>query len=324
MNRREAILASLAALPTGALAQPAGGRVWRIGWLGLVDSAREPYARAFVQRLQELGYVEGQNLALDFRHADGQLDRLPQRVAELAQRRPDIYFTGAAEPAVKALKATPGDTPIVIVAADFDPVATGHIVNLARPGGRLTGVTPLQSVLPAKRLELLREMVPHLRKVAVFSSAVSAGQLAVVDEAARRMGVGLQVIDFVREPFNYEAAFADIQRGKSDALLVLGSALFVPARRRIPELAARAGLPTMFHQAQWADAGGLASYGFSFVDMYRRAADQVVAVLRGAQVGDIPMEQGSRFELVINLRTAKALRLTIPQTILLRADRVIE
>lgn len=299
-------------------------RVWRIGWIGIIDSIREPYSQAFVQRLQELGFVDGRNLKIEYRHAGGRLERMPEIAGELARLKPDVYFASGAEATLIALKAASRDIPIVVVATDFDPVATGHVTNLARPGGRITGVTPLQAVLPAKRLELLRELLPSTRKVAVFTTAGTVGQLEVTQDAARRLKLALHVVEFKREPFDYDAAFADAVRAKSDALMVLGSALFVPARRRIPELALKAKLPTMFHQAQWADVGGLASYGFSFSDMYRRAADQVAAVLRGAKVGDIPMEQGSKFELVLNLVTARALGLTVPQSIMLRADRVIE
>ena len=323
--RRAALAAALGllALPRLASAQQAE-RVWRIGWLLTVDGFKEPYSQAFVQRLHELGFVDGRNLKIEHRHADGKLGRMPAIAGELARLKPDLYFTGGVEAALTALETASRDTPIVVVATDYDPVATGHVTNLARPGGRITGVTPLQAVMPAKRLELLKELLPSARRVAVFTTAGTVGQLEVTQEAARRLGLILQVINFRSEPFDYDAAFAEVTRGKCDALIVLGSALFVPARRRIPEMATRAKLPTMFHQAQWAEVGGLASYGFSFSDMYRRAAEQVAAILRGAKAGDMPMEQGSKFESVINLRTAKALGLTVPQSIMLRADRVIE
>ena len=321
--RRSVILAGVGGmlLPSQVLAQD---RVWRIGWLGSVDSFKEPYSQAFVQRLRELGFVDGRNLKIDYRHGDGKLERLPAAASELQRLKPDVYFGGGIEANLLALEVVSPDTPIVIAATDYDPVATGHVTNLARPGGRITGVTLLQSVLPAKRLELLRELLPAVRRVAVFTTSGTAGQLEVTQEAARRLGLALHVIEFRREPFDYESAFADAQRAKSEALMVLGSGLFVPARRRIPELATKAKLPTMFHQAQWAEVGGLASYGFSFSDMYKRAAVQVAAIVRGAKAGDIPMEQGSKFELVINLRTAKALGLTVPQSIMVRADRVVE
>ena len=158
----------------------------------------------------------------------------------------------------------------------------------------------------------------------MLANATTNGQLEVVKEAAKRLGLALHVVDLKMPPFDYEAGFADAVRAKAEALLSLGSGLFVPARRKIPELALKARLPSMFHQAQWAEAGGLMSYGFSFIDMYQRAADQTAAILRGAKVGDVPMEQGAKYELVINIKTAKALGVTIPPSMMLRADRVIE
>ncbi len=325
MRRRRLVMAGsgVFCLPRWSVAQPAE-RVWRIGWIGSVDSIREPYSIAFVQRLQELGFVEGRNLKIDYRHAGGKVDRLPEVAADLMRQKPDLLFGGGAESTLIAMKAAGGDVPMVIVATDYDPVATGHVTNLARPGGRITGVTPLQSVLPAKRLELFREMLPAARKVAVFSTMGSQGQLHVTQNAALQLGLTLHVIEFKREPFDYEAAFAEVLRANANGLVVLGSALFVPARRKIVDLAAKSRLPSMFHQSQWVDLGGLVSYGFSFTDMYRRSADQVAAILRGTKAGDIPMEQGSRFELVINLQTARKLGLVLPPTMLLRADRVIE
>ncbi|MGH8704982.1 MAG: ABC transporter substrate-binding protein [Burkholderiales bacterium] len=223
-----------------------------------------------------------------------------------------------------ALKQAGRDTPIVFVAVDFDPVATGHVTSLARPGGRITGVTALQSQLPAKRLELLKELLPGARKVAVFANDQTAGQLAVAQDAARRLGLALHVVDFKRPPFDYEGGFADAVRAKADAPLVLGSALWVPARRKIPELAMKARLPTVFHHSQWAEVGGLMSYGFSFPEMWRRGAEMVAKILRGVKAGDIPMEQPTVYELAINMKTAKALGIAITPSIQLRADRVIE
>lgn len=325
IGRRQAGIAILAATCSAqnALGQSAGRSV-RIAWIGSIDSRQEPYSRTLVQRLRELGFEEGRNLAIDYRHAGGDLTRLPAVAAALAEGRPDLFFAGGTEAQLLALKAVGGNTPIVVVATDFDPVASGHVTNLARPGGRITGVTPLQATLPAKRLELLRELLPQARKFAVFGTIATTGQMQVTRDAARKLGLALHEVEFRREPFDYPAAFADAERARCDAIIFLGSALFVPARRRIGELSASSRLPTMFHQSQWAEVGGLMSYGFSFVDMYLRAADQVASILKGAKAAEIPMEQGSRFELTVNMRTARAIGLTVPPTILLRADRVIE
>jgi putative ABC transport system substrate-binding protein len=325
-TRRKLLLtigAGAVAVPRWAWTQPAG-RIYRLGWISVSDSFKEPYSLAFVQRLAELGFVEGRNLSIERRHGDNKLERLPALSAELGKLKCDAYFGGGSEAGLAALTQASRQTPIVFVAVDFDPVATGDVASLARPGGRVTGITALQSTLPAKRLELLRELFPTMGKVAVFTNEQTAAQLALAQGTARRLGLALHVVDFKRPPFDYEAGFADALRSKADALFVLGSGLWVPARRLIPELALKAKLPTVFHQAQWAEAGGLMSYGFNFPKMWRRGADMLANVLRGAKPSDIPMEQPTEYELVFNLRTAKALGIKIPQALLVRADRVIE
>jgi putative ABC transport system substrate-binding protein len=182
----------------------------------------------------------------------------------------------------------------------------------------------VQSLLPAKRLELLKELLPTAKRIAVLSDSASTGQLEVARAGARRLGLELQVLEFKQAPYDYERAFADAVRGKADALLVLGSANFVPARPLIPQLALKHRLPSMFHHSVWAGAGGLVSYGPNFSDVFRQAAEQVARILKGAKPAELPIEQPTKFELVINLKTAKALGLTIPQSLLLRADRVIQ
>lgn len=325
VSRRAAIFAftALAAMPRCAFAQPAT-RTYRLGWLASVDSFNEPYAHAFVQRLAELGFVEGKNLSFERRHASGHTERVPSLAKELAALRCDAFFSAGPEINLVALKQFSTDTPIVFVAVDFDPIATGHVVNAARPDGRITGITAVQSVLPGKRLELLKELLPHTRKVAVLGNDHTTGQLAVAQEAAARLGLALHVIHFKRPPFDYEGAFADASRAGADAVLVLGSGLFVPARRRITELALKAKLPSSFHHSQWAEVGGLMSYGFNFPQMWRVGADMVAKVLRGTKPGEIPMEQPASYELAINAKTAKALAIKIPESIRLRVDTVIQ
>ena len=326
IRRRQLLIATCIgalAVPRWAWAQ-AAEHGYRLGWLGNSDGFKEPYALAFVQRLGELGFVEGRNLSIERRHADTKLERLPALAAELAKLKCDVFFGSGLEANLAALTNSSRDTPIVFIAVDFDPVATGDVASLARPGGRVTGVTALQSALPAKRLELLKELMPAIRKVAVFANEQTSAQLSLVQGTARRLGLALHVVDFKRPPFDYEAGFAEAMRAKADALFVLGSALWVPARRKIPEFALKARLPTVFHHAQWAEAGGLMSYGFNFPSMWRRGADMVASILRGAKAGEIPMEQPTTYELAFNLKTAKALGVTIPQSLLIRADRVIE
>ncbi len=307
-----------------AAAQDAG-RSYRVGWLGsTAASFTEPYSAAFVQRLRESGFVEGGNLTLERRQAEGRLDKLPALARELAELKCDVFFGSGLEASLAALVHASSDTPIVFVAVDFDPVATGDVASLSRPGGRVTGITALQSVLPAKRLELLKELLPGVSKVAVLSNEQTTEQLSVVQGTARRLGIPLHVVNFARPPFDYEAGFAEALGAKADALFVLGSGLWVPARKKIVELALKARLPAVFHHSQWAETGGLMSYGFDFPWMWRRGADMVATVLRGNKVGDIPMEQPTTFELAINMRTANSLGITIPPAILLRADKVFE
>jgi putative ABC transport system substrate-binding protein len=318
-------LAATLAMPRWARGQ-AAQRVHRLGWLSATESQhKEPYGLAFVQRLRELGFVDGVNLTIGYRYVDGEIEKLPAVAAELARLNIDVLFGAGLEASLAALKQVGGETPIVFVAVDFDPIATGHVLNPARPGGRLTGVTAVQSVLPGKRLELVKELLPATRKVAVLGNDQTVGQLAVAEEAARRLALELHVIHFKRLPFDYEGAIADALRAKSEVLFVLGSALFVaPSRRLIPELALKARLPSVFHHAQWVEAGGLMSYGFNFPQLWRSAADMVAKIMRGTKAGDIPMEQPTTYELAINAKTAKALGIRIPESIRIRVDRVID
>jgi putative ABC transport system substrate-binding protein len=212
--------------------------------------------------------------------------------------------------------------PIVMVASDYDPMTTGHIASLAHPGGRITGISQLQLELPAKRLDLLKELLPKAKRIAVFSDTAAAGQLSPVQARAKRLGVALHVLEFKRTPYDYESAFAESVRAR--AVLVLVSGFFVPARRQIPELALKHRLPSMFGNSLWAEDGGLLSYGPNFSELYRRAAEQVSMILKGAKPADIPVEQPTKFELVVNMKTAKALGITIPGEIMLPATRVIE
>ena len=317
-------LVTAMAMPRCAWAQPAKSR-YRLGWLGTNElSFTEPYSLAFVHRLGELGFVDGKNLSIAYRHAAGKVERFPSLATELVERGNDVLFSTGTEAALVALKRASHETPIVFIAVDFDPVATGHVASMARPGGLITGLTAVQQLLPGKRLELLKEFLPRVRTVAVFSNDQTTEQLAVARESARRLGLALHVVEFKQPPFDYEAGFAEAVRAHADALLVLGSALFVPARSRIPKLALMARLPSVFHHSQWAEAGGLMSYGFNFPGMWRSGADIVAKILRGAKASEIPMEQPTIYELAINMKTARALGISVPRSIRLRLDRVFE
>jgi putative ABC transport system substrate-binding protein len=323
-KRRQLLLAAGALAAPGLVRAQSAGRTYRIGWLATSENSREPYSVEFVRRLGELGLVEGRNLSIERRHGGSSLERLPAMADELVKLNCDVLFSAGIEANLAALTQASRSIPIVFVAVDFDPVATGDVASLARPGGRVTGVTALQSELPAKRLEFLMELLPATRRVAVLANDQTAAQLSLVQGTARRLGLALHVVDLKRPPFNYEAGFAEAVRAKAEAMFVLGSGLWVPARRKIPELALKAKLPSVFHHAQWVEVGGLLSYGFSFPAMYRRGADIVASILRGAKPGEIPMEQPTNYELALNQRTARALGIRIPKALLVRADRVFE
>ena len=318
-------LAASSLVGPGAVRAQAPAGKFRVGWAAFsLESFSEPYSLAFIKRLAEVGFVEGQNLTIERRDGGNLLERMPAVAAELGRLNCNAYFGGGSESTLATLTQASADTPIVFLAVDFDPLITGDIASLARPGGRVTGVTALQAQLPAKRLELLKELLPKLSRVAVLANEQTTSQLVPVQGTARRLGISLHVVDLKKAPFDFNAGFADIARTNADALFVLGSAMWVPFRKLIPELALKTRLPTVFHQAQWVEAGGLMSYGFNFSAMYRRGAEMLADVLRGAKPGNIPMEQPKVFELAFNRKTAKALGIQIPRPMLVRADKVIE
>ena len=322
-RRLVAGIAAAAAMPELARAQ-ASERRYRLCWLASATTRQEVYAIAFTDRLRELGFDEGRNLTIEFRNAEGRVDRLPALAAELVRTRCDVVFAPGTEIALTAAKRASADLPIVIVANDYDPVSTGHIPSLARPGGRITGVTPLQSELPAKRLETLKLMLPAAKKVAVLADVSTVSQVVSVRDAARRLGVALQLHELRDPPYDYDAAFEAIARARPDALFALTSGIFAASRAKITGLALRHGLPSIFTHSIWVDAGGLASYGLNFSDLYRRAADKVGRILNGAKPADLPVEQPTSIEFAINLRTAKALGIAIPPSVALRATYVVE
>ena len=315
-------------LLAGAIGSPFGARAqqrsYKLGWLSTGTPRNESYNLAFFERLRELGFAEGRNLVVEHRSADGRVERLPELALELARLKCDIYMVPGSEASLVAMKQATLDQPIIIAANDYDPVATGHVASLARPGGRITGVYQLQEELTAKRLELIKELLPKARKVGVLADSATSRQLALVRDAARTLGLELLVHEFTSAPYDHEAAFAAFARGKVDAVLPLGSGLFVPARRKLPELALQHRLPGMFNNALWAEAGGLVSYGVDFAAAYWRVAEIVAQVLNGAKPAALPVQQATVIEMVVNMRTAKALGVTLPQSIVLRANRVIE
>ena len=314
----------LVAVPLAAGAQESG-KVARIGRLSpLSRSTDTPSLDAFRQGMRELGWVEGRTFAIEPRFAEGKTERLPALASELVRLGVDVILAGSTTGGVAAHKAT-STVPIVMVTTG-DPMVSGLIASLARPGGNVTGVTALSQELGAKGLELLGQAVPGRGQVAILANSTYPGTDSLVralHDAARALGMHLHVLE-IREPKEIEGAFATTVREHARALMVLSDPMLVTHRGRIVELAAKARLPAMYAVRQFVDDGGLMFYGASLVAMYRHAAIHVDRILKGAKPGDLPFEQPTKFELVINLKTAKALGLTIPPSLLQRADQVIE
>ena len=329
MQRRE-FFALFGGATAASVLQPAAAgaqmpaKIPRVGYIaGSNAASTEHMVGAFRQRLRELGYVEGQTVALEVRYAEGRSERMPELVAELVGLKVDILVAGNSVAAVAARKAT-GATPIVIVTPD--PVALGLVASLARPGGNVTGVSYFNEAIIEKRVQVLKEFVPGLARIAVLRNptiAVHATFWHDTEVAARKLGVALQPLD-VRGPEDFEAAFAAATRGNAQALIALDDALTVAYRPLIVALAASSRLPAMYGLREFSDDGGLMSYGPSFADLFRRAATYVDKILEGAKPADLPVEQPTKFELVINRKAANALGLTVPPTLLAQADDMIE
>jgi putative ABC transport system substrate-binding protein len=319
---------ALLAAPHAAEAQSVE-RVYRIGYLSIGSNTGAVYTRpqeGFRQQLRELGWVEGRNIAIEFRYAEGRADRLPGLAEELVRLKVDV-ITAVPTPAAQAAKNATSTIPIVGMSLT-EPVAAGLVASLARPGGNVTGVSyAFGTEIFGKQLELLRDVAPKVRRVAVLANPTGSpaypATLDAVRAAARSLRLELQLLE-VSEPSEFDSAFAAMAKERAGALLVMGHPLFFLHRARLADLAAKNRLPSMSTQEQWVDAGGLMSYGPNFVDLYRRGATYVHRILKGAKPGDLPVEQPTKFELVINLKTAKALGLKLSPTLLQRADQVIE
>ena len=325
LERRRFLLAVIAfmATATAAAARAQDAKIHRVGFLSPVRRGRRD--EAFANGLRELGYVEGRNLHLEMRFADGRPDRLSELVAELLRLDPDVLVVGSTIGARAAKQAT-ASIPIVF-AGSSDPVAGGIVSNLARPGGNITGFSlAYGDGFAAKWLELLKEAVPRLSQVAVLwssSNAAAAGYLGELRGAARALNVMLQAHQ-AREPQELQVALKAVGAGSAQGLVVMPSPFAASQRTKLVEFASVRRLPAMYFDDSFVEAGGLMSYGPSIADTYRRAAGHVDKILKGAKPGDLPVEQPTRFELVINAAAARALGLAIPQSLLVRADRVIE
>jgi putative ABC transport system substrate-binding protein len=314
----------LLAAPLAAEAQPAG-KVTRIGVLEPTSMASNAAnLDAFRQGLRELGYVEGQNFVVEYRSADGRSERFPDLAAELVRLKVDVILTRGT-PAVLAAKNATRTIPVVM-AASGDPVLSGVVASLARLGGNVTGLSAIVGEISGKRLELLREVIPGVsRIVGLFnmSNPIDALQWKETEIAASSLRVQLQLLD-VRKPGDYGRAFDAATKQRAGALVVGLDALTWANRRSIVDLAAKNRLPAIYGAREFVDAGGLIGYGVSYPHLYHRAASFVDKILKGAKPADLPVEQPTKFELVINLKTAKTLGLTIPQLLLQRADEVIQ
>lgn len=323
IDRRAFLTGSLAALLArlAVAGKPAEAAAPHVGYVSLRPRASHLEA-AFQHGLREAGYVDGQNVALTYRYADWSLDRMAALAEELARRPVAVLVATGGTAATLAVKRVVTTVPVVFTAGD--PVAAGIVPRIDRPGGNLTGVNLVTTELNPKRLDLLKAALPGLTRVAVLDNPGPVTRSATaVREAARTLGLTVQSIT-AREPGEIDQAFATIARERAGAVLVLASPMFFAERERVIGLCTQHRLPAMFEQSEFTEAGGLLSYGASTADMYRRLATYVDKILKGARAGDLPVEQPTRFELVINLRTARALGLTIPQPVVLRADRVIE
>ena len=310
--------------PLAAGAQPAG-KVYRIGFLGNSTAALEAnLVGPFREGLRELGYVEGQNIVIEYRWAEGKYERFPALIAELLAQRVKVIVS-AGTPASLAVKKATTSVPLVMVAVG-DPVATGLVASLARPGGNITGLTSTSEELDGKRLELLRQVIPKLSHVAVFWNPENPTLLTSLEEmraAAQVLGMKVQVLE-VKTPGELEETFKAIVRERPGALLVMADRLFLHNRQRIMDFATKQRLPVVPGHPELVEAGGLMSFGPSYPGMHGRAAYFVDRILKGAKPADLPVERPTKFELVVNMKAAKALGLTLPQSLLGRADHVIE
>jgi putative ABC transport system substrate-binding protein len=311
-------------LPAASRAQQPT-KVLRIGVLtGGSASANSGRHDAFRQGLRHLGYVEGKNIIVEWRNADGKIVNLPGLAAELVRLKVDVIVTAGPQVTRVAKEAT--STIPIVMAFDNDPVGSGHVASLARPGENITGLSTLSPELSGKQLELLKEVAAGLSRVGVLGTSTQPGYAQVAKEieiSAAALGVKLQVLDILT-PNDIEAAFRNARTGRAEAVVVLASAVVAPHRTRVVDLAVKSRLPAIYPYREYVETGGLMSYGVQVNDLYRRAATYVDKILKGAKPADLPVEQPTKFELVINLKTAKQIGLTIPPNVLVTADKIIK
>jgi putative ABC transport system substrate-binding protein len=327
-NRRKLIVAlgaGVLAAPIASLAQQQPAKVSRIGLLSpFFASDAAIWHQAFRQGLHDLGWVEGKNISIEYRYAEGRNDRLPDLAADLVRLKVDVIVASVIPDALAAKKATMA-IPIVMASAG-DPIALGLVESLARPGGNITGLSQIASELSGKRLELLKEMVPKLSRVAVLwnpQNPASTLSWKEIQLPARQLGVELHSLE-VRSSNDFDKAFDAATKARAGALFIIADPVIVTNLKRIAGLTAKSHLPSIFQFSEFVDSGGLMAYGPDRADMFRRAATYVDKILKGAKPADLPIEQPIKFELAINMKTAKALGLKIPNSVLVQATKVIE
>lgn len=324
MNRRETVFALLALGATRlSTAQPAAG-THRVAYLSLTASRGEaPFLVAMERRFRELGYIEGKNFILDFRVAGGRWDKLAETAADLAKTQPDVAISAGSEFILKAFRQAMGATPIVMIAVDFDPVAKNYIASLSRPGGNITGVYLRQLESAVKRLELLKEALPKVTRVAALFDSSTRDQLQGAETAAKKLSISLLHYELSGNPYNFEGALSAAAAAKAQAVLALSSGAFFLSGGKWIAAALKHRLPVIAN-TNYADVGALVAFGASFSGMWARAADYADRIMKGEHTAEMPVEQPTQYELIVNLKSAKALGITVPRPILLRADRVIE
>jgi putative ABC transport system substrate-binding protein len=324
MRRREFI----AGVGSAALWSRAAGaqqtRTLRLGIVAVTPRTTAATWVAFERRLRQLGYVDGQNLKVEFIQVNLQDDTIRAAVTRVVSSDVDIIITGGNEFIANAAWAATKVIPIVITAIDYDPLALGYVASIARPGGNVTGLFAETIELTSKRLQLMKEMVPKSRKMVVFWDRATAGQWQAAQNAAKTLELELAGIELRDEPYDYERALGIAPADHRGAMLALSSAIFFNDRKRLAKFTLRRGLPAMFPIREFVELGALVSYGPNGVALYERAADYVDRIAKGAKPGDLPVEQPTKFELILNLKTARAFGLDVPTSLLLRADEVIE
>jgi len=318
------LCAMLFALSVSVEAQQAK-KVPRIGYLGATSRSINPArSEAFRQGLRDLGYVEGKNIVIEWRFAEGKLDRLPALAVELVRLKVDVVLTGGPASTRSAKQATA--TIPIVMAYDDDPIGSGFVASLARPGGNITGLSTLAPEISGKQLELLREITPKLSRVVLLGNATQPGTpqaLREINVAADAFGVQLQYLE-IHALNDLETAFQATSKGRADAVFVLANPITFSQRRQVADLAVKSGLPAIYNRPEYVEDGGLVFYGVSYTDLFRRAATYVDKILKGTKPADLPVEQPTKFEFIINLKAAKQIGLTIPPNVLARADKVIK